>query len=119
MRAITRITTAAVLSSAMLGNVNAQLDVFHGNKLKRFCDDFDTDAFGMYGATCLGYVNGVVDALASVSLFCLPEGVSREQIALVVKKYLAEHPEKLHIEADILVVRALEAAFSCTDSTRD
>jgi len=119
MRAITGLSAAALLGVALLADAGTGLDVFRGNKLKRFCDDYASDKFGVYGATCLGYVNGVVDALASVGLFCLPQGVQREQSALVVRKYLNDHPEKLHMEADILVVRALEQAFACAAADGD
>jgi len=114
MKGSTMILAATLLCCSIPGNSNAQLDVFRGNKLKRFCDDYKTGTFGLYGATCTGYVNGVADALAYESLFCLSEGVERDQIVLVVKQYLAEHPGELHLQADVLVVRALTGAFPCS-----
>ena len=119
MRFATTIASAALLGAVMAGSVHAQLDAFRGNRLKEFCDDYSSDRFGLYGATCSGYVNGVADALASTSLFCFPEGVEREQSILVVKKYLSDNPGKLHLEADILVVEALGAAFPCPAVSTD
>lgn len=45
---------------------------------------------------------------------CIPEGVtSTGQIALVLVKYLRDHPERLHESRGLLAFKALEAAFPC------
>ena len=51
--------------------------------------------------------------------FCLPDKSTHSQATLVEKKYLSEYPEKLHLDADGLVLEALIEAFPCPDSTTD
>jgi len=41
------------------------------------------------------------------------------QVTLVVQKYLSEHPEKPHLDADGLVLDALIEAFLCPKSPTD
>jgi hypothetical protein len=44
---------------------------------------------------------------------CFPAGASANQNRLVVEKYMAQHPEKLHEYAAILIVDSLREAFPC------
>jgi hypothetical protein len=70
---------------------------------------------------CGGYVTGIVDMLEALSArgvipkntLCIPEGVTKGQLADVVKKYLGEHPERRHLDAGGLVPEALTASFPC------
>ena len=64
------------------------------------------------GAAYLGYVIGVADTTDSI-LWCGPEHITQGQIAKVVAKYLGNHPEKLHLSADSLVIESLKSAFPC------
>lgn len=47
------------------------------------------------------------------SLYCLPRGVSYEQMVKVFLKWAEEHPEKLHMRAADAVLAALVRAFPC------
>jgi hypothetical protein len=67
-------------------------------------------------AICLFYVSGIVDGyqLGESSLkICTPDKVSLGELALIVSKYLNEHPEKLHNPPQYLVVDAIYTAFPC------
>lgn len=45
---------------------------------------------------------------------CLPEGgITGEQEFRIVEKWLTDHPELLHLNKGILVMRAFEQAFPC------
>ena len=44
---------------------------------------------------------------------CIPDDTTYEQLALVVSKYLHDHPEKLNEPSSLLVVDALEQAWTC------
>lgn len=60
---------------------------------------------------CLGYLNGFIDASSS---FCIPaSGISIRQGILIFLKYADLHPEELHLDANIVVYRALRQAFPC------
>jgi hypothetical protein len=71
---------------------------------------------------CVGYLSGFADALRLSATFfepqnqgvCLPEkGVSNEQLARVVTKWLKNHPESLHQSGRTEIMLALGEAFPC------
>jgi hypothetical protein len=74
-------------------------------------------------AACLGWVAGfadgflVHDELLGVPrrdrLACVPNGESAIQIVLVIKKYLADNPEKVHRATRYIASLALAKAFPC------
>ena len=77
-----------------------------GNKLLEICEKED-DGFNF--AYCLGYTQGVTDGLVlgpSVrdveAFFCLPGSATAGQGMRVIKKYLSEHPDKLHQPAVVI-----------------
>jgi hypothetical protein len=48
------------------------------------------------------------------ALFCTPEsGITNDQAARVVVKYLREHPERLHEKESLLAMAAFAEAFPC------
>lgn len=81
---------------------------------------------GMRSTFCLGYINGFLGShMLSVSLagsqplFCTPkDGVKRGgvlvgQVARIIVKWFKSHPEKLHLDADMLTLIAIRTAFPC------
>ena len=62
---------------------------------------------------CRWYVLGMSDALVDDEKICPSQGVVDQQIAIVVKKYLSDHPESLNRDAVELVEDALKKAFPC------
>jgi len=87
---------------------SARAEILSGNELKKTCDASDStfqDGF------CFGYVAGVFENVKSK--ICFPIGVSHSQAVLVVKKYLQDHPERLHQDASGLIVAPLQMAFPC------
>jgi Rap1a immunity proteins len=101
-----------------------------GNSLLRDCTSAIRLADGVAGISeddvrramfCSGYLSGFLDAHALTTsfnggkkLFCLPEsGISGEQAARVIVKFLQDHPERLHESARILAMIALQMAFPC------
>lgn len=74
-------------------------------------------------ATCLGWVAGftegflVHDELLGIPkrdrLACVPNGESAIQIVRVMKKYLANNPEKAHRATRYIASLALAGAFPC------
>ena len=75
---------------------------------------------------CVGYIVGVSDqaindeALSTTlsdhtrRYYCLPAEAHSEQLVLVVKKYLQDHPAKLHLPAGAVTLSALVEAFPCS-----
>lgn len=95
---------AAVLATSFAGPVQANLT--NGNDLLQHCVTAP-DSF------CAGYVGGVIDT--SHALFCFPPDATKRQIINITIIYLRDHPEKLHLFAPSLVIKAMRAAFPCKD----
>ena len=82
-----------------------------------------SDAHASRDATCLGWVAGftegflVHEELLGVPrrdrLACVPNGESTMRIVRVMKKYLADHPEKAHRATRYIASLALAGAFPC------
>jgi hypothetical protein len=74
-------------------------------------------------ATCLGWAQGFTDGflvygeLLSVPrrdrMACVPRGVTTIQIVRVIKKYVAENPDKAHRPTRYIASIALAGAFPC------
>jgi len=74
-------------------------------------------------ATCLGWVEGfrdgftVHDELLGVPqrdrMVCTPHGVTAVQIIRVIKKYIADNPDKTHRATRYVASLALAHAFPC------
>jgi len=74
-------------------------------------------------ATCLGWVEGFADGflvheeLLGVSkkdrMACVPPGVTTIQTVRVIKKYLADNPDKAHRPTRDIASIALAGAFPC------
>src|SRR6266404_9711725 len=77
-------------------------------------------------ATCLGWVEGfregftVHDELLGVPekdrMICLPRAVTTVQIVRVIKKYVADNPDKAHRATRYVASLALARAFPCKAS---
>ena len=78
-----------------------------GNSLANDCEKNDSmfqDGF------CYGFVIGVFDRMQGDAI-CAPDGVTIKQAVSIVKKFLKENPEDLHLPANGLVSVALALAF--------
>lgn len=68
-------------------------------------------------AYCLGVVSTIADSYegdrSQDFCFSLPQGTTQNQLAAVVKKWLDQNPENLHMPAALLVQYAFFEAFPC------
>ena len=119
MKRITIIGAAALLSTVMCSNVAAEMEDVSGALLKKICTSYVDRPASTYDGMCIGYVVGVMSVVEYTKYFCLPSKSTHSQATLVVKKYLSEHPEKLHLDADGLVLEGLIEAFPCAKSPTD
>jgi hypothetical protein len=107
---------ALVLLSLVSASAHAQrVSTTTGNDLLESCESNDFKQ-----AFCLGYITGVTDldgadgsAFPERRRSCVAENVSNGQVRDVVVKYLKDHPEERHIQASILIVKAMAQAFPC------
>jgi hypothetical protein len=74
-------------------------------------------------AACLGWVEGFADGFtvheellgvpAKDRMACLPHGVTAIQTVRVIKKYIADNPDKAHRPTRYIASLALASAFPC------
>ena len=78
---------------------------------------------------CLGYIEGALQAVATWETsdevqkrthnehmcYLLPDEVTNGQVRLILVKYLADHPKRLHLPAIILFIEALQETFPCKE----
>jgi hypothetical protein len=109
-----------LLSITFLFTISTSGYSYSGNELENTCmSELEADQ-----ALCLGYIMGVLDMQKTLGIvlenhtqkvyfkYC---GLHRYgQIIKVVKKYLRDHPEDLHVPADILTLEAMVKAFPCS-----
>jgi hypothetical protein len=69
---------------------------------------------------CFGYIEGVVDDYESSTavsnltpIMCMPADMRLGQAKIVVRRYLENHPELLHLPACSVIRAALKEAFPC------
>ena len=82
-----------------------------GNILKHYADADDKLSSSYGSGLFVGYVLGVREE--TLSKLCIPEGVIHGQSLDVIKKYLNDHPEELHLPASALILKAIQAAWPC------
>ena len=99
-----------------------------GRDFLEICSTVDSDQKGdpvriQNDAACVGWVEGfrdgftVHDELLAVPrrdrIVCIPAGVASVQIVRVIKKYIADNPDKAHRATRLVASVALAGAFSC------
>ena len=120
-----------VCASGGVGSKNAadQPDISRsGRDFLELCSGIDGEQKGdpasiHNDATCVGWVEGfrdgftVHDELLGVPqrdrIACIPGGVTNVQFIRVIKKYIADNPDKVHRATRLIASLALARAFSC------
>ena len=109
---------AILVAVALTALWSEEATAIDGNKLFEHCEFFTArlptlplDA--SKGGYCIGYIQGVHDALQPTRVICVPGGVTGGQLGDVVKIYLRNHPEDRHRPAEELVAAALKEKFPC------
>ena len=111
---IKKLATIAALAM-LLGSSGSYAGFRSGNNLANDCNNNDNK---FSNGVCYGYVMGVTDLLLWVNTnlkLCAPSEATGGQVVAIVRKFLKEHPEMLHEDADFLVMSALQEAFPCPD----
>jgi len=111
--------TTLLLNSLVYSNVAAGFEGVSGADLKKICVSYVDIPSNTSDGMCIGYVVGVMSVMEYINVLCLPVESTHAQATLVVQKYLSDHPEKLHLNAEELVIDALQEAFPCTDTPRE
>ncbi|MGR8947135.1 MAG: Rap1a/Tai family immunity protein [Gammaproteobacteria bacterium] len=93
------------------------------NELRSMCEGVDDqgNATNTMAVGCSQFVIGVHDTMSTLTFgglldkgfVCFPEDYSGPQLALIVKKYLEENPDKVDEPANMLVAVAFVESFPC------
>jgi Rap1a immunity proteins len=127
----TLIAVSCVCSPSSVGSKSAaqQPDISRsGSDFLQVCSSIDSEWKAdpvriRNDATCLGWVEGfgngftVHDELLSIPerdrMICMPAKVTTIQIVRVMKKYVADNPDKAHRATRFIASVALARAFPC------
>lgn len=115
-------------------------DTATGNVLVKYCNDTNAQQNNANWRICAYMVDAVTEAIGSVAWteylvdhqpikkeawdqgvhaflkYCAPENPSIQQEALMVTKYLHEHPENLNHNVSWVVMAAYQEMWTCTNS---
>ena len=103
------------ISPSVVQSQNVQLRFYSGNDIFPSCQS--------NSSFITGYVTGVIDYAGIASSItdrssirvCVPLDATNGQAKDVFCKFLADNPEKRHIDASALVFNAMQDAFPCTN----
>ena len=98
-----------------------------GSNFLEACSRIDSEenksSVGINEAACLGWVEGFADGFTvhdellgipkKDRMACLPRGVTTIQIVRVIKKYIADNPDKARRPTRYIASLALARAFPC------
>jgi hypothetical protein len=108
---------ALLAALAILCAANPARADFTGNDLKSYCA---CPLQSPSGGLCMGYFAGALDSMRVFNrvamggqLICEPPGVTGDQLVVIAKKYIADHPNSLKDQAASLIITAVSDAFPC------
>jgi hypothetical protein len=76
---------------------------------------------GADGLRCMTFMFGFISGLsyaADGKVLCVPDDLTAGQSALIVQKWMRDHPEELNRSMGIVAGRALSAAYACKQRAR-
>jgi hypothetical protein len=100
---------AVTMLLAALASRPASAFFLDGARLLTACENSDPLQLGV----CLGYIQGVADALDGKQGFCLPR-VGAKELREVVVKSLQQNADRQQQPATMLVTQSLAETFACT-----
>ena len=105
----------ALIAALALSTLPRAAAAFSGAQLLELCTtggDAPEEAANLI--FCNGYLEGVHSGYTLMARFmCIPDGVTPDQVRLVIVDFLREHPGLLRTYANLLVVTALTEEFPC------
>ena len=115
-----KLTIPALLALSFLQAAPAPADFINGNQLQLYCTSKNPND----EAVCFVYIAGAVDAFTTIDLvgkktngtkrqFCLPDGVSPDQLKATTMQWLARPEANLDLAATLLVWGAIKDAYGC------
>jgi hypothetical protein len=109
---VTRFLLLVITFFHLLSSNGWSAFTFTTQQLSEFCQSNQDYGQGVCAAYLMAYKN-------NGPILCIPAGVRLEQVIKVFTKWSIDHPELLHLEADIGVYKALNNAFPCIDLQKE
>jgi hypothetical protein len=107
---------ALVGVSLLLVTGDALANFLDGYELRARCESHRIDFIN----TCLGYLTGIADSddaapswRLAQNMFCIPRGVTAQELRGTLLHYVDEHPEEEDLNAAILVGNAFIERYPC------
>jgi hypothetical protein len=115
-----KLSILALLGLSLLQAAPARADFIDGNQLRLYCTSKNPND----EAVCFVYIAGAVDAFTTIDLmgektsgtkrqFCLPDGVSPDQLKATTMQWLARPEANLDLAATLLVWGAIKDTYGC------
>ena len=115
-----KLSILALLGLSLLQAAPARADFIDGNQLRLYCTSKNPND----EAVCFVYIAGAVDAFTTIDLmgektsgtkrqFCLPDGVSPDQLKATTMQWLVRPEANLDLAATLLVWGAIKDAYGC------
>lgn len=105
---------ALLIALAPVAAHGASLDT--GNELMQACSSFalNTQTADWFAkGVCAGEIRGIAELASAEGKICFPANSTVGQDAMIVLKYMWNHPETNHYQFSAIVWRALREAFPC------
>lgn len=126
MRFLFVILAVLTLSPPAVPAATSDVSIAHGNGFYSNCASVETPSEQWDSVQtakmmfCYGYVEGLTHGILAVErqrtdkTFCFPSSdITNSQVVRIVRKYIAEHPERGHEVTAILAADALRGGFPC------
>ena len=115
-----KLSILALLGLSLLQAAPARADFIDGNQLRLYCTSKNPND----EADCFVYIAGAVDAFTTIDLtgekangikrqFCLPDGLSPDQLKATTMEWLARPEANLDLAATLLIWGAIKDAYGC------
>ena len=117
---VAKLALTVLICLSFLQAVTARADFINGDQLRLYCTSKNPND----EAVCFVYIAGAVDAFTTIDLmgekasgtkrhFCLPDGISPDQLKDTTMTWLARPEANLDLAATLLIWGAIKDAYGC------
>ena len=117
---VAKLALTLLIYLSFLQAVMARADFINGDQLRLYCTSKNPND----EAVCFVYIAGAVDAFTTIDLmgekasgikrqFCLPDGISPDQLKDITMTWLARPEANLDLAATLLIWGAIKDAYGC------
>lgn len=108
-----KLFAAALAAAVAASNTHAQLEFESGNSLYAKLTGDQADRL-----MAMSYIVGIHDAYAAITI-CAPDGVTKGQLADMIRNWLGNNPVQRHRPASVLVNEALNKVWPCKNNRQN